>query len=330
MRLHKLSQLKTTLFAICRQPGKIAILTHKDPDGDGLAASLALKVILHRAGFTADIVLEAPPLKSLDFLDVNANTLVLKEDMKYETLILIDCHEPERTGKCAILASKANNLIAIDHHEPQQLEHQWYYYIAPEDVSAGAILLKTFSADINKYSAEDRKYVADCLYTTILNDTDGFINNNTNSEVFELCSQLTRLGTIPSDIMEIFMLRNSPAKQRFIGQALSSIEISNAGKVLFMHTNLQQLAENGLTQEATSKITKWVKGSTGVEVMIYAREIGTDLYRLSLRSPVVNCNRICNSFGGGGHDSAAGCTINAPYLEMKQKILTEVTSELQK
>jgi len=181
---------------------------------------------------------------------------------------------------------------------------------------------------ITSLPPEQRKYVADCLYTTILNDTDGFMNSNTDAEVFRICAQITEMGTIPSQLMEAFILNNSPDRLRLVGDALSSIETYNDNEILFLHTTLAQLAEKGLSQEDTSKITKWVKGSTGVKVFIYAREIAVGSYRLSLRSTQINCNTVCGKFGGGGHKAASGCSIETTYKKMKELILIEVKKQL--
>lgn len=328
MKLNSPAQLKTTLLALCRQPGKIAILTHKSPDGDGLAAALALQQILQKSGFKNDIVLEEPPSKSLDFLHVKENTIVYQPNMDYKILILLDCHEPERTGKTAEMTEHASVLIAIDHHQPQNLNKRWYYYIKPETVSAGAIIFTTFRSEIASMPPEKRKYVTDCLYTTVLNDTDGFMNSNTDAEVFRISAQMTEMGTNPHQLMETFILNNPPAKLRFVGNALSSIETTHNDEILFFHTTLAQLAENGLDQSDTNKITKWIKGSTGVKAFIYAREIAQDSYRLSLRSTAVNCNKVCGTFGGGGHNAASGCSIEAPFDEMKKLIIDEVKKQL--
>ena len=328
MKLNSVSQLKTTMLALCRQTGKIAILTHGNPDGDGLAAALALQDILHFSGFVSDIVIEETAPDFLDFLNVKDKVKVYEPEMEYQILILVDCHEPHRTGKCAALAEKASSLIAIDHHEPQELNKHWYYYIKTDQVSAGAIIFNTFASEINRMSQPRRKYVADCIYTTILNDTDGYMNSNTDAEVFRVSAKLVEAGTLPHIIMELFLLNNTPEKLRFVGNALSSIQTYDSGEILFLHTTLAQLEENDLTQEATSKITRWIKGSTGVKVFIYARELAPDKYRLSLRSPAINCNQVCGKFGGGGHTAASGCQIDAPLDEMKEQIISDVRRHL--
>lgn len=323
MKLSKPAQLRTTVSALCRQPGKIALLTHENPDGDGLAACLAFKHLLSLQGFKADIVLEDEPLSSLEFLKVSSQVKKYDKNMSYNIVFLLDCHEAERTGAAANLANDAAAVLAIDHHEMQKSQKNWFYCVKPEIVSAGAIIFEAYENEIKLLPADEKKYIADCIYTTILNDTDGFINNNTDSDVFLTAAKLCSLGTKPAEMMELFVLANSPSKLRFVGQALSSIELFSNNRILFINTNLEQLKLNNLDNSATSKITKWVKGAQGVQVIIYARQIEENSYRISTRSSVIDCNRLCGLFGGGGHKSAAGCRLNGSLSEIKTKILKE-------
>jgi len=328
MLLNKIDQVKTTISALCRQPGKIAILTHSFPDGDGLPACVALKHILRSQGFKSDIVLEAKAPAALEFLNISEQVLIYDEEMEFATVFIVDCHEAHRTGKTAVLAEKARSVMAIDHHQQQNLQKNWYYCIKTEVVSAGAIILMAYQHDLMRLAPKERKYIGDCFYTTILNDTGGFVNSNTDADVFRLCAQIAKLGTDPAEVMEDFVLSNPPIQLRFTGQVLSSIELSSEGQVLFMHSSLALIEQNGLDSEATSNITRWVKGAQGVKVTIYAREQENGIYRLSLRSTNVNCNKICSSFDGGGHINAAGCSITGSLDEVRRTILAQVESAL--
>ena len=64
----------------------------------------------------------------------------------------------------------------------------------------------------------------------------------------------------------------------------------------------------------------------GVEVSIFLRENNEkDGYKISLRSnDYVNVADISLMFGGGGHQKAAGCTINLPLEQAKEKIISQI------
>ncbi len=78
----------------------------------------------------------------------------------------------------------------------------------------------------------------------------------------------------------------------------------------------------GVTVNELDGIVEDGRDIKGVEVSIflYQKEEG---FKASLRSnEYVNCADICLLFSGGGHIKAAGCTLNYPLEEAKEKILS--------
>ena len=67
----------------------------------------------------------------------------------------------------------------------------------------------------------------------------------------------------------------------------------------------------------------------GVEVAIQFREVGVDKYKVSFRSQGnINVAAISQSFGGGGHKNAAGCTLVGPLTEVRKQIYQAVEATL--
>ena len=55
------------------------------------------------------------------------------------------------------------------------------------------------------------------------------------------------------------------------------------------------------------------------------RELKPDVWKFSVRTGErVNASTVCAELGGGGHAAAAGCTVEAPLLEAKRKMLDAV------
>jgi len=66
-----------------------------------------------------------------------------------------------------------------------------------------------------------------------------------------------------------------------------------------------------------------------VEVGIFLREATPDTCRASLRSRGgVNVQEIAESLGGGGHASAAGCTLTGTLEETRERLLAVVEKRL--
>ncbi len=311
------NDLKEIIFEYANKSDNIAIVTHKNPDGDGLPAALALKEILKKHSIDSEIVLENSCPSIYNYLDGRKKTLAYSEKMFYEFLILIDCHEEARIGKCSPLVKKAKKIVAIDHHIKKNVIDEAISFIDPSYVSAGAIIFKIFENELKSYDGNSQKYIADCIYSTILNDTDNFTNQNIDSETFNLCAHLYDLGINPGKISQALLYGKSPEEMKFTGQVLSTIETYENHRILFINSTMEMLEKLGLDHNATSKMTKWLKGTKGVKAIVYFREIDKNYYRLSLRSDYLNVNTIAENFGGGGHSKAAGCEIKGNLKEIQ-------------
>jgi phosphoesterase RecJ-like protein len=63
-------------------------------------------------------------------------------------------------------------------------------------------------------------------------------------------------------------------------------------------------------------------GIAGVDVAVFLRELSNHRVRLSLRSKgTLDVARIAESFAGGGHQHASGCTIDGPLHAAAERIL---------
>jgi phosphoesterase RecJ-like protein len=66
-------------------------------------------------------------------------------------------------------------------------------------------------------------------------------------------------------------------------------------------------------------------GIAGVEVAVFLRELPDHRVRLSLRSKgAVNVAEVAQSFGGGGHENASGCTLPGPLPVATETILARL------
>lgn len=324
-----IDELRNVLLTAISKYDKIGLLTHKDPDGDGLSACLVLQELLQAKKKNVSIVLENRAPDNLDLLDAKPRTTQYIETLSFPLILIVDCQDRERLGICSPLVDKAELTIALDHHENNGSDEVDYLFNDPDFVSVGAIIYQTFKEEILSLPTSIKEYCATALYVTILNDTNNFVNSNTDAAVFHFAAELTLMGIKPYEITKTFMLTKPPNYFRFIGQTLATIRLYSEGKVLFFHSTLNMLTENDLHTDATSKVTNWVKKPLGVEIVVYFREIGEYRYRLSLRSESIDVNVIAQKYSGGGHKNAAGCEISGTLSEVEQSILKDIEKVLQ-
>ena len=330
MKIKTIAELGSLLKTAFESYSSVGIITHKNPDGDGIGSALAMQEILNARNIKADIILERELSPLYDFLSGQERTVILTDDLKFDLLIILDCHEIDRIGECFQLISKAKQVIIIDHHLENKLIEPSLSFISYEYASVGAIVYLTFKNEIKDLPDRSRKFIADSIYTTILNDSDNFLNANTDGLTFSICSKLMRYDLIPGQITETFLLSESAEQMRFVGEALTTIETFEQGKILFFHSTLDMLKRNNLRSEANDKMTRWVKGTKNVRVVVYFQELERHKYRLSFRSNFLNVNMIAVKFEGGGHKRASGCRMFGSLEEIKVIILDEIQNSLKK
>lgn len=305
-------------------PGrKVGIMSHVEPDGDGFAASLALQLILKDRGLESEIIVDQDShLERFAFLMEGASVLTYHEGMSYDLLIVLDCNSYSRVGERTSLIRDAGHVILIDHHVPENgIIKTDYSFVDISAASAGAIVFRALQSEIAALPEALRIEVANCIYVTIINDTNNFINANTNAEVFRIAAELCELGISPAQLYKEYFLNHGALEMRYIGEVLSTIELHNDGRVLYMYSTLEMQARNKLTADSIMNITRWVQGVRDIDIIAYLREEKPGEYRLSLRSPRFDVNSVAVAYGGGGHVSASGANLRGDLDSLKAELL---------
>ncbi len=334
-------ELKRLLPELSTGADSIAITTHQNPDGDGYCAALALQRILSTLGKPSTIWMDADNLDRFAFLmDQPENSMAAPKlktysaslnetELSSDLLFVLDCNSYDRLGKRKGLVEQASKLVLLDHHirENHPIDGD-ICFIEPSFVSVGAIIFELFEAQIKKLPGPDRIFVANCIYTTILNDTNNYANANTNAAVFRLAAELSELGIKPNLLYKEFFLNHSAEEMRYVGQTLATIQLHYERKVLTMFSTLEMSRENQLDPESVMNITRWVQGVAGVDAIVYLREEAENRYKLSLRSVHLNVNAIAVRYGGGGHRQASGCTIKGSLEEVLSLVLADFSEAI--
>jgi len=323
-----LSEIDTILHT---HAGKhIAIVTHQTPDGDGLVAALTLCLCLtHIYHAHPCIVMDSNFPENLSYLDRSHATIhtykTFREQFpdKYDLLIVIDCHEEDRIDTDKDIFQHAKSVLVIDHHvaKPEMLKPDYRYYIDPKAASTGVILHRWLAKYVHSADFTPKQLYAEYIYTTIINDTDNFINANTDEETFLTAADLYRLGFAPHIITNKLLYRKPIAYFKFIGNVLSTIEIHSQNQVAFFYSTTEMLKAHGQTTEAYTKIMKWLKGTTDIAIQCFMGQYDKDFYRMSLRSEKHNVATVAHHFGGGGHPEASGFSLNGDFTTVRTQIL---------
>lgn len=322
---------ETALFLSARD--NFILSSHEEPDADGLGAEYSLASALIALSKTVKIINAEPYNKNYMFLDKKhliTNLLETDIDDNYiitSTLILLDTNDIMFTGEIADkVISKAKEILIIDHHEVKEIPDAYFCSI-PEASSTSEIvfyIIKTMGCKIS----ED---IAQALFTGIVFDTGSFAYAKTSLRTFEAAVELVKSGANPAKIHSALYESSSISVLLLRKEVMSSLELFSDNKIAVQIMNKATLHRSGASYQDSEGLINIPLQAAEIEVSVFLKENEEGTLRCSLRSKGrVNVAQIAQSFGGGGHKSAAGFKSPFSIDIIKEKVLKLVDSALEK
>lgn len=313
------------LLAIFRSHPHFLLTSHSRPDGDAIGSVLALAEVLDQLGCTSDILLADPipgTYAALPNLDRIHHTVSANDVDPTGTVpaILLECDGIARTG---LLGLEGRTLINIDHHASGRP----FGSINWIDEHACAVAAMVYRIAIAA-GVEITPSMATCLYAAILSDTGAFTYASTTAHTFALVHDLAAHGANPSQIARDIYFSNPASKIRLLGIALSNLNC--VGDIAWAWITAEDMDRIGAGAEDCEGVVNYLISIAGVESAVFLREVpDISQFRLSIRSKgKVDVARIAEHFGGGGHRSASGCTLDGPLDVAISRILTQLRTGL--
>jgi phosphoesterase RecJ-like protein len=233
----------------------------------------------------------------------------------FDLVILLECDGTERSR---LKGLEGRRLINIDHHTSgRNFAHlNWI------DTNACAVAEQIFTLACAA-GVRITQEMATCLYMAVLTDTGSFCYEGTDAHTFSLAQELVRLGASPARIAQDVYFSNPTSKMLLLGAALANLR--RDGRVAWLWVTTSDMERCNAAEEDCEGIVNYAIGIAGVEVAVFLRELPDHRVRLSLRSKgVVNVAAVAESFGGGGHENASGCTLTGPMHAASDAILARL------
>lgn len=305
------------------------VTSHISPDGDNIGSTLAMYYSLIKLGKNVSYILDDTPPLNLRFLIDGVNILKSQEiNMENYSLISLDCGDRKRICVDDKIKENAKKIICIDHHASNDAYGDFNYI----DVDASSTcelvynVLVRFS-EVNNIDLIDEK-IATCLYTGLVTDTGNFSYSNAHPSSFDMAKNLLLKNAQKETIIQNVFQSNPYNYYKLLGEALNTLDIVNE-KVACMNITKEMLKRNVISFNDVDGITSYTRDIEGVEVGILLKEKKENEVKISLRAKsYVDVSAIAQSFGGGGHVRAAGCTIYDSVENAKKKVLEEVLKSI--
>ena len=303
----------------------VLLSTHKQCDGDGLGALLALYHGLKKTGKNVRVMLVDAVPRKYSFLEPEKHLETYdaqKTEIGPTDLTLIFDTNDRRLVEplFAELIVKCREVLFVDHHPVlnQGPEPTAGSYIETRAASTGEIsyfILKGLGIRLDES-------IAQALYTSVAFDTQlfKFVKNSVNSHL--IAAEMLMHINNAEEIHRHLFATHTVEKVKFLSKVLGQIEYFGEGQIAVLKLKDADLKDHSLDMDDSRDVIDMLMNVTTLQAAALFREDAPNEYKLSLRSKGrLEVLGVAESFQGGGHLFASGATIHGDYQEVKSKVV---------
>ena len=308
----------------------IVLMTHAGPDADGLGSQLAFCAAARRQGVQVCVVNEDPLPERYRWLDPQGLAGHFDRDQaRLDTVdlgLVFDAHDLPRAGRpAAYLQQRGVDVWVVDHHtvEPGT---DVQGVVATEFSSSGELVYRLILAlgwpvDLD---------VARGIYAAISFDTGSFRFLRNQSETFRVAAALLDTGLDTNPIQEALFASRPRAEVELLGRLLAAMRFAAQGRIAYISCDDTIIAGLDVAPDAVGEAIPTLIGIEGVlSAMMIKPGKKPGECKLSLRSKTaVTIGSVARKYGGGGHEHAAGATLQGDRETLTRQILQDLQDVL--
>ena len=313
--------------------GKHFLLTsHMRPDCDALGSELAMAQALRSLGKSVSIINGQATPSRLAFIDPRNEIQVCPRNGDYEWLSPFDVFfvlDTSAWGQLGPMADAMRNSsatkIVLDHHVGSDDLGARVFRDVTADAT-GSLVIQAADA----LGAKIQPEMAMQLFAAIATDTGWFRFNNVSESTYLNAARLVASGAEPSAIYKQLYEQDSLARIQLVGRILARTVLESQGKLAHTAALREDFAETGAQPSDTEDVINTTLHIAGVEAaVIFIEQTDSQSCKISFRSRgKLDCNRLANRFGGGGHTAAAGAMLPGSYETVRTAVLEAMRREL--
>ncbi|WP_324673060.1 bifunctional oligoribonuclease/PAP phosphatase NrnA [Mycoplasma sp. 888] len=280
----------------------IVIFHHIRPDGDCLGSQAGLAELIRTNYPNKNVYTVGDNLHLFDFMGYHFDDIE-KIDFTNSLGIVVDASSGNRI-ECANLLyeNKTTAKLRIDHH-PNSADIDYDYNWIDEHYVAAAEMIAQIAFDAGWTVTQK---AASHIYLGINTDSGRFLYPDTSARTHKLVAFLMETGFHPSFILKELSKRTFK-QLKFVGHILNGFK--KEGRVLYYEIDAETLKKYDMD---SFEAAQYVNELANIEdkscwALFIQLEDGTVRGRLRSNGPLVNL--VANKYDGGGHDNAAGITL---------------------
>lgn len=316
---------------VIRSNQRFLLTSHVRPDCDALGSELGMAGILETLGKEVLIVnaQETPP--NLRFIDPQQKLKTLGKDITVEQARAVDVLMILDTSAWAQLAAMGDVIrstkakkIVLDHHVSQDdLGAEPF-----KDTSAEATGRLVFEA-AGHLGVKITPEIATPLFAAVATDTGWFRFASTTGNTFRVAGGLLDAGARQDSIYTQLYEQDTLARLQLIGRILTRAKTELAGRLIHTAVLKEDFEATGAIPSDTEDVINMTLEVAGTQVAVILVEQPAGGFKISFRSrSQVDCAKLAETFGGGGHKAAAGAFVEGSFDQAQAQVLDAVRAAM--
>ena len=301
------------------------VLSHRDSDADSLGSALALGGTFAQLGVDAVLAVHEPARITPPLNELPGATAVvpLSADLAtadHDVTFVVDTASPMLLGGEPSLREALLQrwpVVNIDHHDSNQ-QYGAVNYVEPFAAATAEVLWGILTEARIPLTAD----MATNLQAGLVGDTLGFQIADTSARTLRAAASLLESGGSTHGLPRRVLNARTIAATRLYGAALAAVQTTANGRIVWTCVSQAMAASVDASVHYSHGLPNALQEVVGAEIAAVFYELDPDRTRASLRSTGRPIRKVAEEYGGGGHQLAAGLTIQQP-LEVAQRLVID-------
>lgn len=317
--------------ALVRSCRRFLLTTHIRPDCDALGSTLAMAEILEQLGNQVSIVtaFDVPP--RFQFLDPTGRIQRLGREVTLENLppfdllMVLDTSAWAQLGEMGdVIRSTTARKAVLDHHvSSDDLGAEVF-----RDTNAEAAGRLVYEA-AEQLGATLTPQIATLLFAAVTTDTGWFRFASTTPHTYRLAGRLTEAGAVPHEMYRRLYENDTVGRLQLVGRTLARVQTDLDGRLIYTWITREDFDDCGALASDSEDVINLTLAVGGTEAAVILVEQPKGGFKISFRSRCgMDCSRVAEQFGGGGHRAAAGAFLSDPLFTARTKVLDAVRAAM--
>ncbi len=295
----------------------VLVITHVSPDGDAISSLTATGLMLQQLGKQSTLVCDDGLPERFFFLP-SSNQIKSQPEhaIEYQLIIALDAGDRERMGLAyANLSRPLPPIINIDHHTTNT-QYGDIDIVIPEANATVEILFHLS----NSLGLTITPELATNLLTGLVTDTLSFRTAGVTASTLFTAATLVEAGanlySVTSQGLDIKPMSTVLVWQK----GLNNVQMEDG--VVWTSISNREREEAGHMGTSSFGLGNMLSEVDEAAMSAVLLETASGHVSVGFRSrPPYNVSQIARSLGGGGHDLAAGCTVDGPLNEAEKLVI---------